>query len=150
MWFLPIDIFKIKSNLSTDAICAMLLDVIDVKGYAVIRLAHPPNHKPYRGTFDSKNFQIMRWIHYKNPFLPLIMGRVVEENKCGAIWVFMIPSPIGLLVWSFILFLLFSSIEQRALQMITMFFAYIFVLLIYKAEAVSSMDFFKSMFKCHV
>ena len=147
MWFLPIDILKIKSNLSVDAMCAMLLDVIDVNGYAVIRMAPPPNHKPYRGTFDARNFTIMRWIHYKNPFLPLIMGKVVEEKEVGIVRIFMIPNPVGLIVWLIVLSLPFSWFDQRALQFAAMFFIYVFVLLVYKAEAIFSMDFFKGMFK---
>lgn len=148
MWFLPFDITKIQSNLSVNVIGDKLSDAIDKDGYTIIKSAPPPNHKPFRGSFDSNGFMVTPWIQYKNPFLPLIIGRIISGKPDNIIYVTMFPHPFGiLLIWIFLFQVPFIWFDKQSLQLVTAFLIYVFTLLFYKAEAISSMDLFKKILK---
>ena len=147
MWFLPFDILKLKSDLNIDQIFDTLQEVIDPNGYAVIRLTPPPNHIPYRGSLSLNGFSIMRWIHYKNPFLPIIIRKIISQASNNTIFIKMFLNPFGLLIGIFLISLPFGWLDKQSLQTIASVLIYIFLLFVYKAEAVYSMDFFRKIFE---
>ena len=81
MWLLPYEHFYIKTHLSRDKIIQKLRDVTDTTRRIVWFPSFASRqHKLYLGKVNETSFNIYRWIHHKDSFLPVIVGELLPQN----------------------------------------------------------------------
>lgn len=86
MWLLPYEHFYIKTHLSRDKLIQKLQDVTDTPRKIVWFPAFANRqHKLYLGKVDEESFNVYRWIHHQDSFLPIINGKVISQNSGSTI-----------------------------------------------------------------
>jgi hypothetical protein len=80
MKLIPFERFTIKSDKNESELIYSLTDNIEQKKH--FRLKRN-NIKPYEGKIENNSFKINRIIYYRNPFLPVIKGKLITQNHKG-------------------------------------------------------------------
>ena len=81
MWLLPYEHFYIKTHLSRDKVIQKLQNVTDTSRKVVWFPAFANRqHKLYLGKVNEESFNIYRWIHHRDSFLPVIDGNFLSQN----------------------------------------------------------------------
>jgi hypothetical protein len=87
MLFLPFEKIKYKTNLSRDIIIEKLDSVIEPKKPGIFGgLSYV---KYFRGELLENEFKIIRNIVYRNSFIPIIKGKIYNEDESVTINIFM-------------------------------------------------------------
>jgi thiol:disulfide interchange protein len=122
------------------------------------------NHKPYQGDIDDVHFEVVRFIRYSNPSLPIISGKIQSDG--GGCSVHITMCPIGIFL-AFIIFWLGTiiylllrvlvSLVSSALQgniqdpsiifgLVIMFaLGYTFSVGLFKFESIQAKEFFREL-----
>lgn len=166
MNLLPYERLKIRTMLSTKEAREKLDGVIELRRNAVW---FEVNHKPYQGKVDDSQFEVVRVIHYRNPFVPIIKGDIQPETSGCSIHITMYPIGIfiapAIIVLGFVGYHLFAaagSLFSSALHGnlndpsivlgLGMAFVLIYAIFIalFKFESMTAKEFFCELFQAEV
>jgi hypothetical protein len=82
MAFLPWENIEFKTNLTKEEIINRLNNVVEPKGvFGIYFLKKNSFGKPYDGEIYENGFKIKRITFYGNPFKPIIVGNIIENNE---------------------------------------------------------------------
>jgi hypothetical protein len=91
MWFFPYDSFIIRTKLSKIDLQKILYSIVGPQDlWRSFRKV--PNNKPYEGKIEDGKFKLSRIINYRNPFLPIIQGKISPNNNGNKISITMRPN----------------------------------------------------------
>jgi len=76
MLFLPYTKYTIKTGLSPQEAEAQLNQITDKRK---LRFGLSRNHKAFEGKVENGRFNINRIIHYRNSFLPIVIGEIKDD-----------------------------------------------------------------------
>lgn len=160
MTFLPYEKFVIKTHLAPD----IILKRLDEATEAGSRWAFFwQEHKPYQGKITGNEFEIHRWISYRNSFLPMIKGRIDPEMGGSKVYVTMSMHILVILfmcVWlGFFLLASLASISDvlisfysgtafnwlAAVPLGFVLFGYLMIMFGFKTEAAKSRKFLNEL-----
>ncbi len=74
------------------------------------------NHAPYQGTLSEEGFKIMRIIHYRNSFLPVVQGKFETRGRETLIHIQMAPHPFVLGFLGFWFLIWYSAVIPISLS----------------------------------
>jgi hypothetical protein len=77
MKILPYETFQIQTSLPLDGIVDLMRQNVEPKKW----LRFSRSHKLFEGDVSSAGFKIMRIIHYRNSFLPVIQGTFEQGDE---------------------------------------------------------------------
>ena len=75
MLLIPYDQAILKTSLTVEEVYQKLAEVIEPRKY----FHFTRDHAYFEGSLDKTQFKISRIIHYRNSFLPVIMGELRDE-----------------------------------------------------------------------
>jgi len=82
MAFLPWENIEYKTNLTKDAIINRINSVVEPKGVFGIHFLKKYSYgRPFDGEVYENGFKIQRITFYKNSFLPIIVGSIIEDKE---------------------------------------------------------------------
>ncbi len=76
MWLIPFTQFEIKTSLKPRKVRQKLESVIDPRSY----LRTTRDHAFFEGVVEQNSFNIRRIVHYRNSFLPVILGNIQDKS----------------------------------------------------------------------
>ncbi|GAB4266049.1 MAG: hypothetical protein Kow0080_06890 [Candidatus Promineifilaceae bacterium] len=76
MLFLPYTKYTIKTGLSPQEAEAWLMQITEKRK---LRFGLSRNHKAFEGKVENGRFNINRIIHYRNSFLPVVIGDIKDD-----------------------------------------------------------------------
>jgi hypothetical protein len=79
--YLPIENFTLTTNLTFDEINTRLGSCIEEKKKTFFSFSSRNSEKPYVGFIKNNSFVISRVIKYRNSFLPIISGEIIDTNE---------------------------------------------------------------------
>lgn len=161
MKYLPFEKLTFETDLSEDEVKARLLHNVEEKKY--FRFGKKGN-KPYEGYLNGNRFEINRIITYRNSFLPLIKGQIIENNIGTQIqvkmslylfvFIFMIfwCGVVGLaFIALFIAAIINNNFQAFILIPLGMFiFGYLLTMIAFKAESSKSKKDLKKILKATI
>jgi hypothetical protein len=74
---LPYDRFIIRTKLTPDEVQQRISGFVEPDQW--FRWFSSGEHKPYQGEIENHKFRISRAIHYRNSFLPIIIGEIQSD-----------------------------------------------------------------------
>ena len=97
--FLPFDKFHLQTGLSESEVLTRLQNSIQPQKNSLSLF--PKETKPYIGKVIGRSFEIRRSINYRNSFLPVIKGELIERLNKTRISVSLRPSVFVLIFMAF-------------------------------------------------
>ncbi len=78
--YLPIENLTLTTNLTIEEINKRLENCVEEKKKSFFSLSNRNSLKPYEGYIKNNSFVITRIINYRNSFLPIISGEIINSN----------------------------------------------------------------------
>lgn len=154
MWLIPFEQFEIKTSLKSGKVRKKLEGVIEPRDYA----RRSREHTFFEGTLEQKSFNIRRILHYRNSFLPVILGTIQEKSDYTSIHVRMRLHGVVitfLVIWLFIVVTTLSGFvfnpaifEDRRLSVMLFFIplTYVISIFFFQREARKARRYLEELF----
>jgi hypothetical protein len=97
MLFIPYERLTIMTGLSVNETAATLAEIVEPKRWW--RNPFSRNHKRYQGQVTPASFELMRIIHHRNSFLPVIKGQLQPAVRGTLVQLTLSLHPLVLVFW---------------------------------------------------
>lgn len=74
---IPYQRFEIKTRFSPNVTLGKIAELVESR--QLIRTPFAKDHKPFEGELQGFSFKISRIIHYRNNFLPILIGEIQDD-----------------------------------------------------------------------
>ncbi|MCC6605080.1 MAG: hypothetical protein IT327_17875 [Anaerolineae bacterium] len=96
---IPYQTFEIKTRLSQDGARQKLQAVVEPR--KLLRLGLSRNHNLFEGEIEGASFKISRIIHYRNSFLPILVGQIQDDLDATTLKITARLHWFIIVIWSF-------------------------------------------------
>lgn len=98
---IPYQTFEIKTRMSQEAAQQTLEEIVESR--KVFRLGISRNHNLFEGNIEGTSFKISRIIHYRNGFLPVLIGQIQDDLDASTLKIKARPMWFIIIFWTFFL-----------------------------------------------
>jgi hypothetical protein len=162
MSLLPYENYFIESTLSESEIISRLQEQIEPKQYVRFAFLKDKNsYKPYEGLITGSTFKINRVIRYRNAFLPMIIGEVLQNGSRSRIHIkmqMMTAAVLFMIFWIFIslfiggVFIIIASGNPGfsfagIVPVVLLLFGYSMAIFGFSGESTKAKQFLKDLFQ---
>lgn len=96
---IPYQTFEIKTRLRLADARQKLQEIVEPRKF--MRLGLSRNHNLFEGEMEGESFKISRIIHYRNGFLPILVGKIQDDLDASTLKVTARPTWFIILFWTF-------------------------------------------------
>lgn len=98
---IPYQKFEIKTRLSQEAAQQKLCEIVEPR--KLMRFGLSRKHNLFEGEIEGMAFKISRIIHYRNSFLPILVGQIRDDLDASTLKITARPMWFIVLLWTFAL-----------------------------------------------
>lgn len=95
----PYQKFEIKTRLEQELTRQKLAEIVEPR--KLMRFGLSRNHNLFEGEIEGTSFKISRIIHYRNSFLPILVGQIQDDLDASTLQITARPHWFIILFWAF-------------------------------------------------
>ena len=95
----PYQKFEIKTRLEQESARQKLAEIVEPR--KLMRFGLSRNHNLFEGEIEGTSFKISRIIHYRNSFLPILVGQIQDDLDASTLRIVARPHWFVILLWVF-------------------------------------------------
>ncbi len=99
---IPYQTFEIKTRLGQEAARQKLDEIVEPR--KLMRFGLSRKHNLFEGEIEGTTFKISRIIHYRNSFLPILVGQIQDDLDAATLQITARPHWFIILFWAFFAF----------------------------------------------
>ena len=99
---IPYQTFEIKTRLSQEVALQKLQEIVEPRRF--LRWGLSRNHNLFEGEIQSRFFTISRIIHYRNSFLPVLIGQIQDDLDSSTLKITARPMWVIIIFWALFFF----------------------------------------------
>ena len=96
---IPYQTFEIKTRLGQEAARQKLQEIVEPR--KLMRFGLSRSHNLFEGEIEGTSFKISRIIHYRNSFLPILVGQIQDDLDASTLRITARPHWFVTLFWVF-------------------------------------------------
>lgn len=169
MLLIPYEYLIIKTHLSPEEAHCKLASVVEQRRSMRWCWIFWSEHRPYQGRVSRDKFRLIRIIHYRNSFLPIVKGRIQQEVDGSCVHITMHPhivvlgfmafwlGALGYMCLNLVADIIISNLWPDLIEPVFPFtllglggmfmFGYVLLMASFKFESVKSKSFFRELFE---
>ena len=126
---IPYQRFEIKTRFSPNVTLGKIAELVESR--QLIRAPFSKNHKPFEGELQGFSFKLSRIIHYRNNFLPILIGEIEDDLDATSVKITVRPNLLASLLIPGLLFapifLTIFAVETFNVGLAWLVYAFIYI-----------------------